>query len=268
MRYARILLVALIYLRRWHFSGDEPKHELIIERVPGGRRAALVVSVVAVLIVGTLVWKPWDTGAPAATPPASLALVAAATPSASPSSSIAPGPSPGETPGTATSPDSPSLIFPSETGLGNVMFTTSDGPEVHCLYKSDPLTSRNGLASMIVDAPLVFPGNHSSAKVGWRVEVESNTQDKIFEAEWQPVSRSKTVRVKFDGTPATFEPMFVKVRRADPITIFRVIIDVDWLDRHGNVLEAQQIHPTVYGPMGNANGPLGPGGCAAVATAN
>ena len=57
--------------------------------------------------------------------------------------------------------------------------------------------------------------------------------------------------------------MFVRVPRADSITIYRVTIEVDWLDRHGTLLEAQEIHPTVYGPMGNTNAPLGPGGCAA-----
>jgi len=253
------------------FLGDEPKHELIIERVPGGRRAALTVGVVAVLVVGTLVWKPWDVAAPAATPGASFPLVAVATPITE--QSPPPTSPPASTPVTPPAPipdiaEGPDLSFPSQSGLGTVAFTTGDGPNVHCLYRSKAQATPTSLTSMIVDSPLVFPSPGSSAaKARWRVAIESNTQDKIFEAEWQPVSRTKAAQAVLTGmAPAVFEPMFVKVPRADPITIYRVTIEVDWLDHHGNVLEVQQIHPTVYGPMGNANAPLGPGGCVAASS--
>jgi len=253
------------------FLGDEPKHELIIERVPGGRRAAVIATVIAVLVVGTLVWKPWDAAVQAASPGASLPLVAVATPMTTPTPPATLPSGPAAVTAPAPEPDvaqGPNLNFPSQTGLGTVTFTTGDGPNVHCLYQSKTPADRTSLTSMIVDSPLVVPSPGSSAaKVRWHVSVESNTQDKIFEADWQPVSNSKAVQDKFnDMAPPLFEPMLVKVPRADSITIYRVTIEVDWLDHHGNVLEVQQIHPTVYGPMGNINAPLGPGGCAAAAS--
>lgn len=256
------------------FRGDDPKPELTTERVPGGRRAAAIVAVVAIVVVGTLVWKPWDTGAPAATPAASFLVAAAgipspSTPVSSPDGTPAPVPY-ADPPPPLVQPEPPvdvatDLMFPSASGLGEVTFNATGGPTVHCLYKSAAAGSRSRLTSMIADSPIIFPSLSSLAhKVAWRVEVEANTQDKIFEADWQLVGRSKAKEAKFDGpAPAAFDPIFVKVPPADSITLYRVTLLVDWLDARGRTLETQQIHPTTYGPLGNANAPLGPGGCAA-----
>src|SRR3954471_22596626 len=50
-----------------------------IEKVRGGRRAAITVLVGAVVVVGALIWKPWDapSGAPQTT---SVAILPALTP--------------------------------------------------------------------------------------------------------------------------------------------------------------------------------------------
>jgi hypothetical protein len=255
------------------FLGDEPEHELIVERVPGGRRAALIAGVVAVLIVGMLVWKPWDTVAPAAAP--SLPAVVARAPTVAPSTSPAPtasAPAPvvvAPAPQIAQQPQT----FQAPGNLGSVVFyANSDGtggPGAWCIYKAGSRATRTSLVAIVVEPPVIRPGaalrEGQLHSVSWHVELQSNTQDRIFYADWQRSARSAPSAIDLvRGDVGFVKPISVTVSAASTISVYRTSVVVEWLDRHGKPLARQDFLTPIYGTLGSEPTPAGSGGCAAV----
>ena len=251
--------------RRVALTPNDPMPELNTERVPGGRRAAIVVAVVGVLVVGTLIWKPWGSDAPAATARPSLPAVALTTPSAAPTPALSPiADAPVAVP---TNTDSVQPLYEAPDNLGTIAFFDELGPTVWCIYQSQGL-ARPELSAMVVASPVVMVGPGSADRklrvVRWHVSVESNTQDKIFESAWAHVVDSRTQRIALtDGRTSSFDPVDVRVPTATPITIYRATIVVDWIGQRGQMLGSQQVSPTSYGVVG-ASFPTGPGGCPVV----
>jgi len=161
------------------------------QRVGSGRRVPVVISAIVVLVVGTLIWKPWEQPTPApstastirpnplSTTPSEVAEVPTASPS--PSSTDAPVP-------TATAQATVGPVRPQSTPY---LLTT---PRIECHY----VATRDGRRLEFLSAapaPIVVHPAQTGAKpirrVGWRLDVEVNQQDKVFTRGWQPVGHTK-----------------------------------------------------------------------------
>jgi hypothetical protein len=246
------------------FLGDEPKNELIIERVPGGRRAALVAAVVAALIVGTLVWKPWDTGAPAASPRLTLPVAALATASVIPPTSE---PSSANEPSAATPEpivkDNGLQVIAAPNNLGSVEFYPDEGPAGWCIYKSADEKARPTLSVILVQPPVVTVSQSAGGSlqsVRWHIELERNTQDKIFNAEWIHARDSRVTAMDVNQYGFVI-PISIAVPAASSITVFRAPMIIDWLGKQATVLATQQVLPATYGVLGAPDSAIQPGGC-------
>jgi hypothetical protein len=238
----------------------EPKPDLTTQRVPGGRRAAFVVVVVAVLVVGTLVWKPWESGVSGATPaPTSRPAVADTTPS--------PGPSLEATP-------SPLATFPVD-GLGSVELRTDTGPQVVCTYKTigRGRKAKQVISEMTAPSPVVTLGS-AALDVGLKqidlyLNLESNSLATIFNAEWQPLQGfdgpSQSVQI-YRSTPV-FEPITIRFAftpdRDDEV--YRMSLRFDWLNANGDKLDTQYFTLNSYGPEDTTEGSVVSEGCPATA---
>ena len=239
---------------------DEPRPELTTERVPGGRRAALIAGVVAVAVIGTLVWKPWDSGAPAASMRPTAPAVALATPTAVPTPRI--------TPVTATpvpTTDDGQQVIAAPDNLGSVEFYPNEGPAGWCIYKAADAKALLTLSVIVVEPPVVIVGGSAGGRlraVRWHIELETNTQDKLFESEWIHASDSEAKVVDIDQF-GFVKPISVAVPAAPSITIFRAPMVIDWLGNGATVLATQRVLPAAYGVLGASGSATQPGGCPA-----
>lgn len=248
-------------------AGNEPLPELTTERVRGGRRAALVAALAAVLVVGTLVWKPWDADAPAS-PPATQPTIARASATPPPSTYV-PRPATAQaqdpSPPVTTTPFDPGPQFvEAPDSLGSVAFYPNEGPAAWCIYKAGDANRPPALSVIVVEPPVIVVGDGASAArlraIRWHFQLESNTQDKLFESEWSQVadSQSNTIdRQQFGFT----KPISLKVPVADSITVFRTPLVIDWLGAKGLVLASQRVVPGIYGVLGATNRSPQPGSC-------
>lgn len=251
------------------FLGNETQRELTTERVPGGRRAALVAVVAALAVVGALVWRPWDspTTRPSPAPLATAPLIAVATANPALPSAAPPGPS-----GAAgAGPEIPigPILFDAPGGLGSVAVFVDEGPVAWCIYRDKPRQDRLSLAIIVVEPPVVLPEQQALSAgslhaASWHVELESNSQDKIFEAAWQPSATSEAARVDLErGQYGFVKPISIKVPAADSLTVYRTPILVDWLGKGDEVLAEQLVQPATYGTLGAPSAEPAPGGCPA-----
>ena len=166
----------------------EPKPELTTERVRGARWKGLVVLVVAVVVVGGLIWKPWDQ--PAAAPTPTLVAVAQASPSLAPLPTFI---SPTDTPGPATPRQPPPTTGvpavtdeprPVDAGdeIGSVSLDAGIEAYVQCVYNSS--ANPPSLALVVVNSPAVTIGVGTAASqiraVSWTAVLETNQLSAIF----------------------------------------------------------------------------------------
>ena len=246
----------------------EPTPELTIERVRGGRRKGLLVLTVALVVVGGLVWKPWDgPSAAVATPP----FVAAGHAS----------PSPALLPTMILTPDFPALIAPPQpptVGLPSIeptplvgdqppggsvaAFGLDDTPLVECGYGQT--TNSASLIHVRVDplATDVAPGGGALREISWTAVLESRRLSKIFEADWQPIDVSarhtfliherlhvSLKAVSFDVDPST-------LMRDD---VMRVTLVINWLGSSGKRLDQQSLTLASYVRADDGNAITGDG---------
>jgi len=149
----------------------EPQPELSTERVRGGAWKGLVVLVVAVLVVGALVWKPWDSGVgPDASPTSGAIALSSAVPLIGPLFS---------SPEPSTAPSNRPSFAPAD--FGSVLLS-DDGAFVQCSY--DRQTPPQ-LRSVTVIGPTITPAADAADKglsyVAWSATLESQRLSKIFE---------------------------------------------------------------------------------------
>ncbi len=238
--------------------GPEPE----LQRVRSGRRAAIAVGIVALVVVGALAWKPWDTGsgAPdasgrAPTPAAAVATRDRSTPS--------PAPQLVQTPDVAI-PDP----TPSAGDLVTVSLNGGPVPGVACTYGKARKKLRP-LSRMTVASPIVALGPSAVASgldsITFRVEIEANVLQGIFSAEWQYVETSgvQSVSVATDAA-APLRPIQVRVAgKSWPVnSVFRAALVIGWNSREHASLGEERLYPASYG-TGNPEGGTIAEGCPA-----
>ncbi len=232
------------------FLRDQPQPKLTTQRVPGGRGAALIVGVVAVLVVGTLLWKPWDSGPPAAPPVPTFPRIASATTS--------PGmlaPSTAEPIPTTAPEDNPSGA-PATPYVGFASLLSEPGkPLVGCVYRS----SHGGpptLRKMIVSGPYVVVSSQVSGNavhsIGWQADIEVNDLPTVFSAEWRPVTHSRPEHYAVDpDNELAVDSVTVAVdpNLDEQFAVFRAVIAVSWDASDGDSLLQQRVTATSYGSL-------------------
>jgi hypothetical protein len=237
-------------------SGYEPTPlaEPDTQSVPGGRRAAVAVALVAILVVGTLLWKPWDSGggAPASPGPSgSLPAVAAATPTATASATATLQSSP---PPATTSPDQEETA---PGGFGSVLIAPGAGSFVYCVYGS----AEARLISLVVNEPFIIlsddPEKQAQVKrMTYKPEIESNSLESVFSADWSFLTAGDTQRRSVGGRKGLFfdaAQIKVKVQDLPDSSVLRVAVVINWIGADGERLATQRIYPTKYGRLGDDN---------------
>jgi hypothetical protein len=159
------------------------------------------------------------------------------------------------------------FLFEAPGDIGSVSFSYNRGPAVWCVYSTN--RKRPRLQTVVVEPPLVFTGPRSAQAdlraVRWHVQLETNTQDKLFEAEWASSVKSATQRVPVkDAAVDAFTTIALAVPAADSITIFRTALIVEWLDAEAREIATQLLLPRSYSALGGVAFGDAPGGCPAV----
>jgi hypothetical protein len=250
----------------------QPTPELTTERTRGQRRAALAAVAIVAVIVGALIWKPWDSpsGAPRST---AVAALPTSTSESSPvDATITPPavflPRPVVTAAPTDTFDSGPQIIDAADNLGSIAFYPNEGPAVWCIYKPGPAGGSAALSVILVEPPIVIVGDGASPRlrtVRWHIELETNTQDKLFDADWIPNMQSKAQVINVArGEIGFVKPISVDVPQADSITIFRAPMVFDWLGPNRTVLDSQRVVPMTYQTLGATDSALQPGGCPTV----
>jgi len=249
------------------FLGDDPERDLTTQRVPAGRRTALVIGAIAVVVIGTLAWKPWEEGAPASQSPPSPAFAAdvpsapptplnlAVPPPASPLEPTVPVSGATASPGPTPTPEVGPHFVPAPQNLGSVSFVSNEGPPAWCIYRSPAGRARRSLSIIVVEPPIILidPGAMTQLHgVRWHVDLETNAQDKLFEAEWRVLRESSADAINAHQFGFT-KPLSVRVPKGDSIAIYRAPIVVDWLGQGDELLATQRVVPGDYGALGGAD---------------
>jgi hypothetical protein len=243
-------------------SGYEPSplDEPQTEAVRSGRRAAVVVAVVAVLVVGLFIWKPWQGGpTPTATARGSFAAVVSPTPRPTTVASTAIRPAPLATDAPVATPDVSSsqgqIVAPKN--LGFVSLPPDDrGTFVYCVYGTGRDTS--GLVTMIVNPPVVTTGTAARGlikRINFRPEIEVNSQEGLFSAGWRYLGSGNVQRSKLDASLVSLfksEQLKVDVTALPASALLRISIVINWIDSRGNRYADLRVYPAAYAPLGDA----------------
>ena len=213
-----------------------------VERVPARTRAPLLAIAIVVVTLGVLIAKPWEE-----TPsPAESSKQAPTAPEGDQAAATPPAPTP-------ASPEAASGVYTVEIG--------STGDVARCLYDR----TRKGewrLGALLILPPRAYltgvPPQGRTINVGWRVELQANHQESLFNAAWTPVAESRLQVVSAaDDSPASFMPMEVQVDTTMGRTaVVRARLLVDWhSESQAEIASAEMIMPT-YIVGGRASGPL------------
>ena len=221
---------------------------LSTERVASSRRGPLAVVLVALALVAVLAWKPWDGPAPALPSPTWIA--ARPTPSPAPTASPAP-----------TVPAATPIPSPAIPAV-DVAWTS---PFVQCSYQLRP--HQGSLLTNITLFPptvVLHPNGIGEpvSQVMWRALVQSNLEQTLFTAPWDPVSASRW-RPAPDraDTSATLKAINIDYAKGPfgPTIVVRIEISVEWLGPDGRPRGSASVVPTSY-QHGEA-GAILPEGC-------
>jgi len=252
----------------------EPRPDLTTERVSGGRLKALAVLAVAAVIVGGLIWKPWDRpSTPTPTPTPGLVGVAHPSPSPIPTPTVLVipddpgviGPQPPPTTGGPAATDEPS---PTDTGgaLGAVSLDNGADGYVQCTYKTT--VNPPPLIEVRVNPPVITTGEGAATgvlrAVSWTAVLETNQLSAIFEADWQPIDVSAThVFVLHGRRTVTFKPVTFDVKSLSVGTsdVLRVTVLVNWIGAHGARLSQMSVLASSYAAADSPTDII-PEGCA------
>ena len=212
-----------------------------IQRVPARTRGPVAAVALVAVALAVLVAKPWEGPRPPDTTARPVADVPVGDPTAAPS------------------------IPPTDSADGAAVFALeigSPGDVARCLYD----TTREGelrLGAILVLPPRAYVATDTAPEqtrdVGWRVELQANRQETLFNAAWTPVSESRLQVVQTtDGEPAHFFPMEVQV---DPATVgrtslMRARLIVDWYSPDLADFHRIDLFVPAYVLGGRASGPV------------
>jgi hypothetical protein len=245
------------------------------QRVGSSRRTPVAVALVALAVVGVLVWKPWGvaTPPPLVSPPAFAAVPtaepAATTPTVMPTVSLVPLPLPSSAaPGPTQAPPSPTVRV-SQPGLA--FLVRDDGlPFAQCVYNTGTDGERH-LVGVVAGSPLVVRNAESASEselraVRWHFELQVNALEQLFNADWVTVATSPVQRFAMPSwEPASSEPVKLRYdsRRDGTTAVYRVAVVVDWLGRRGRLLDTLRVVATAYAPSDRV-ATVVPDGCHAI----
>ena len=145
------------------------------------------------------------------------------------------------------------------------MFYPNEGPAGWCIYKAADTNETLTLSVIVVEPPVVIVGDSADVTlraVRWHVELETNTQDKLFESEWTHASDSEAKAIDVDQF-GFVKPITVTVPAASSVTLFRAPMIIDWLGHAPTVLATQRVLPATYGVLGAPGSPTQSEGCLA-----
>ena len=212
-----------------------------IQRVPARTRGPLAAIGLVAVGLALLIAKPWEQPRPADATLRPVADVLVDDPQAAPSVQ-------------QDDAEDGAAVFALEIG--------GPGDVARCLYD----TTRRGelrLGAILVLPPRAYvaatSGANRTRSVGWRVELEGNRQESLFNAEWSPVSESRQQVVEAtDGTPAHFFPMEVQVDPAsvNRTTVIRARLIVDWYSPNLEDFHRTELFMPAYVLGGRAAGPI------------
>ena len=205
-------------------------------------RTPLVVGLVAVAVVGLLVWRPWAEPSPDS--PAEPAgrcpdRRAAADPSLATTATppISSGPPAHLRPSSrlrrCRRPTWRHSVRPASSALGDA------DANVRCQY--GPRTNgQRFLQSLEVLPPLAYVTNPRDEvshleSMGWRAELQMNRLDTLFDSEWETVARSRRQLARaINDQPANFKPLTLALnaQQTPPSAVFRVLVVVEWYTRN------------------------------------
>jgi hypothetical protein len=233
------------------FLGDQPQPELTTERVSGGRRAAVLAGLAAVLVIGAFIWKPWDDNSrtPDASVRASVPAVARATAR----------PSPTHTPTQSPQPSAP-ITLEIPPPIGDMSWLTPAGsPIVTCVYESSG-QRRMALKTMVVKGPSVKATADAIANplrgVRWVALIQVNDLQSVFSGPWRSAAASQSAQYlisqhdQFTLQDATVDVTPDPGRRN---AVFRAVAQIMWLGAADDILETQQTVATSYGPPNDSS---------------
>jgi hypothetical protein len=232
---------------------DNEDH-LTIERVTTGRRGPFVVTLLAAVVVGVLLWKPWDR--PAAMPsPSHIAVAPTPTTTSTPTPSPTATPSPTEAPTPTAPPRTPSPT--AALAEIDVRYAANGGAFVHCSYESidggPTVLSQVDAGPPYVQFNSLLAAARDVRRVAWRVEIQVNTLESIFSADWEPVGESRRhFASDLTSDPLAFSQVSIDYdkSRAGPTLVARVVVFVEWFGPRRALLGSREIVATNYGQGG------------------
>jgi len=237
---------------------SEPTPDLTTERVRSGRWKALVVLTVASVIVGALLWKPWDQLSPVPTSPPVVGAIPTPVHTSPATTLPAPiagvGPTPlieHPPPPTTGAPQEDASTYDAPDDLGSVTLDAGGGVYVRCYYNTAQAPQ---LAQVEVFGPVITTaagaaGSRLSA-VSWTAVLESNRESKFFEADWQQLDKSATRTVSVSGPGDVWfknARINVDAHQLPPDALLRVTELVSWTGAHGRRLAQQSLVAREYG---------------------
>ena len=212
-----------------------------IQRVPARTRGPVAAVALAAVALAVLIAKPWEQPRPPDTTVRPVADAPVDNPTAAPSVK------PQDAADVAA-------VFALEIG--------SPGDVARCLYD----TTRKGelrLGAILVLPPRAYVAAPSATErtrnLGWRVELQANRQETLFNAEWTPVSESRLQVVQAtDGKPAHFFPMEVQIDPASVgrTSLIRARLIVDWYSPNLADFHRTELLMPAYILGGRASGPV------------
>lgn len=235
-------------------QNDDP---LVTERVTSGRRGPLAVALVALTVIGLLIWKPWDrpTGATPSSNPSipSPTQIVAHVPVTPP---ISPAPNPTLRPTPAPTPTPIPTLQP---GYGIAMrLIPSAGAIVRCSYEPDTDGMTNVLSSMFIGETFLHAGPGTVEvdirRVTWRAIVQVNRLETLFSANWESVgeSRRRTARPRA-GEDVVFAGTAIHYRNLPSGTtmVARLVVRMKWFGPAQTLLGSDEAVVPVYSAGGS-----------------
>ncbi len=107
--------------------------------------------------------------------------------------------------------------------------------------------------------------------VAWRVEVQQNRLESVFDRDWITVARSRRqVAVPARGTAAAFRPLAVehRVTRDDATSVLRAVVIVEWYTRNLELAGRVESVANSYLEARDSLSDIRPEGCRGVRTAS